>query len=61
MSEEQTVEYSDEEIHLPSPSAAPIVVATGATLTLTGIVSPVLLALGAVILLAGIGIWAFGD
>ena len=49
-----------EEIHLPPPSFAPIIVAAGAALTLTGLLSPVLLALGVVLLLAGIGIWAFG-
>ena len=49
-----------EEIHLPPPSFAPIIVAAGATLTLTGLLSPALLLLGVLVLLAGIGTWAFG-
>jgi hypothetical protein len=48
-----------EEIHLPAPSAAPIIVGAGMTLTLTGILSPMLLILGVVLLAIGIGMWAF--
>lgn len=58
MSEHTTDPHED--IHLPTPSAAPIVVAAGMTLALTGIVSPALLLLGVLLLAAGIGMWAFG-
>ena len=59
MSEEHnTAEH--EEIHLPPPSFAPIIVAAGATLTLTGLLSPTLLIIGVVVLFGGIGTWAFG-
>lgn len=58
MSEHTTDPHED--IHLPAPSAAPIVVAAGMTLALTGIVSPVLLLLGVLLLAVGIGMWAFG-
>jgi hypothetical protein len=59
MSDEHSA-LEHEEIHLPPPSFAPIIIAAGATLTLTGLLSPVLLIFGVVILLGGIGIWAFG-
>jgi hypothetical protein len=49
-----------EAIHLPPPSPAPIIVAAGMTLALTGILSPLLLMLGIVLLAVGIGIWTFG-
>lgn len=60
MSEEHTEAHPHEEIHLPPPSFAPIIVAAGVTLALTGLLSPVLLIAGVGLLAAGIGIWAFG-
>mgnify|MGYP001216157087 CR=1 FL=1 len=48
------------EIHLPEPSIAPLLVAAGMTLILTGLLWPVLLFLGLIALAAGIGIWALG-
>lgn len=56
------VENAEEpiEIHLPEPSIAPLIVAAGMTLTLSGILSPVLLFLGILLLAAGVGMWAFG-
>lgn len=48
-------------IHLPAPSAAPIVVAAGMTLVLTGLLYPTLLVVGVTLLAIGIGIWAFGS
>lgn len=49
-----------EEIHLPDPSAAPIIVAAGMTLVLTGLLSPLMLIIGLVVLAVGVGIWALG-
>lgn len=48
------------EIHLPGPSPAPIIVAAGMTLVVTGLLSPILLFIGIGLLVLGIGIWAFG-
>jgi hypothetical protein len=61
MAEENNATAEHEEIHLPPPSFAPIIVAAGATLLLTGLLAPALLILGVVVLLAGIGVWAFGQ
>jgi hypothetical protein len=52
-------QHQPEEIHLPSPSIAPIVVALGMTFALVGLLSPSFLIAGAAILAVGIGIWAF--
>lgn len=69
MSDEATVEATPVEttateepveIHLPSPSPAPIIVAAGMTLILTGLLSPVLLFVGVGLLALGVGIWALG-
>ncbi len=49
-----------EQIHLPDPSAAPIVVAAGMTLVLTGLLSPLMLILGLLVLAVGVGMWALG-
>jgi len=49
-----------DEIHMPSPSAAPIVVAAGMTLVLTGLIVTGLLIIGAILLAVGVGMWAFG-
>jgi hypothetical protein len=49
-----------EEIHLPAPSAAPIIVAAGMTLALVGLLETGLLFLGLALLATGIGMWAFG-
>ncbi len=54
-------ESQREVIHLPALSAAPIVVAAGITLALTGLLYPTLLIVGVVLLAAGIGMWAFGN
>ncbi len=55
-------EHTDtrEEIHLPAPSIAPLIVAAGMTLTLVGVLVPALLILGLPLLAAGIGMWALG-
>lgn len=50
---------SHDEIHMPPPSFAPIVVAAGMTLTLMGLLNTLLLIIGAVILAVGVGMWAF--
>jgi hypothetical protein len=49
-----------EEIHLPAPSIAPLIVAAGMTLTLVGVLVPALLILGLPLLATGIGMWALG-
>jgi hypothetical protein len=49
------------EIHLPSPSAAPIIVAAGITLLLTGLLSTTLLVFGALLFGTGIILWAFAE
>jgi hypothetical protein len=46
-----------DEIHMPAPSIAPLLVAAGMTLSLVGLLSTPLLVIGLVILLAGIGLW----
>ncbi len=48
---------SHDEIHMPTPSIAPLLVAAGMTLTLVGILSAPLLALGLLLLLGGIAMW----
>ena len=48
---------SHDEIHMPAPSIAPLLVAAGMTLALVGLLSTPLLVIGLVILLAGIGMW----
>lgn len=48
------------EIHLPAPSAAPIIAAAGASLLATGVIWPSMAFVGALILTIGIGVWAFG-
>lgn len=48
-----------EEIHLPSPSIAPIVVAAGITFALVGLLSLPILIVGAVMTLTGIALWVF--
>ncbi len=52
-------EAEHEEIHMPSSSAAPLIVGAGMTLALTGLVVPGLLIVGAIILAIGVGMWAF--
>ncbi|MGF1505389.1 MAG: hypothetical protein GYB64_13010 [Chloroflexi bacterium] len=56
------VEENDhhEKIHMPSPSAAPIVVSAGATFLLIGVVNRSFLIIGVILLAVGGGIWAFG-
>jgi hypothetical protein len=46
-----------EEIHMPAPSMAPVVLAAGMALTLIGVLSTALLAIGVILLVAGIGLW----
>jgi hypothetical protein len=48
---------SHDEIHLPSPSIAPLVVAAGLALTLVGLLTLPLLVIGVVTLVAGIAMW----
>ncbi len=50
---------SHEEIHLPGPSAAPIIVAAGMTLSLLGLLNALFLIVGIVTLVVGIAFWAF--
>ena len=56
---ENNTHHHSEEIHLPSPSIAPIIVAMGMTFGLVGLLSPSFLIAGGSILAVGIGIWAF--
>jgi hypothetical protein len=46
-----------DEIHMPAPSIAPLLVAAGMTLTLVGLLSTSLLVVGVLILLSGIAMW----
>jgi hypothetical protein len=48
-----------EEIHLPPPSIAPIIVAGGITLTLVGVLNLSLFIVGLITLAIGIAIWTF--
>lgn len=48
---------SHDEVHMPAPSIAPLLVAAGMTLTLVGILSTPLLVLGLILLLGGIAMW----
>jgi len=59
---DEVVENVEEtvEIHLPDPSIAPIIVAAGMSLALTGVLWPAMLFLGLALLAAGVGIWALG-
>lgn len=50
---------SHEEIHLPGPSAAPIIVAAGMTLSLLGLLNALFLIVGIVTLAVGVALWAF--
>ena len=49
----------EDEIHLPSPSMAPLLVAGGVALSLLGLLSPIMLFGGIMILAVGIGMWLF--
>lgn len=49
--------HSHDEIHMPAPSIAPLLLAAGMTLTLVGLLSTTLLVVGVVLLIAGIGMW----
>jgi hypothetical protein len=49
--------HSHDEIHMPAPSIAPLLLASGMTLTLVGLLSPVLLVVGVVLLVGGIAMW----
>ncbi len=59
---DEVVENVEEtvEIHLPDPSIAPIIVAAGMSLALTGVLWPAMLFFGLALLAAGVGIWALG-
>lgn len=48
-----------EEIHLPPPSIAPIIVAGGITLAAVGLINLPLFVVGAVMLVIGLALWAF--
>jgi hypothetical protein len=52
--------HNHDEIHLPAPSAAPIILAAGMTMTAIGLVSPAFLIVGIILLAVGVGMWAFG-
>lgn len=54
-------EHHHDEIHMPGPSIAPLLISLGFTLTATGIVYTVMLFIGISILAVGVGIWAFAD
>lgn len=49
--------HSHDEIHMPAPSIAPLLLAAGMTLTLVGLLSATLLVVGVVLLIAGVGMW----
>jgi hypothetical protein len=49
--------HSNDEIHMPAPSIAPLLLAAGMTLTLVGLLSTPLLVIGVILLIAGIGLW----
>jgi hypothetical protein len=51
--------HEHEEIHLPPPSIAPLIVATGITLTAVGLLVPPLLIVGALVLVIGLAMWVF--
>ncbi len=48
-----------EEIHLPPPSIAPIMVAGGITFTLVGLLNLSLFFVGLALLAIGVALWAF--
>ena len=48
---------SHDEIHLPDPSIAPLIVAAGMTFALVGLLELGLLILGVVLLMIGIALW----
>ena len=55
-------EESEEHIHLPPPSWAPIVLALGLTAVSFGVVlGGVILVIGAVVLLIGLGTWVYDE
>jgi hypothetical protein len=55
-------EESEEHIHLPPPSWAPIVLALGLTGVSFGVVlGGVILVIGAVVLLFGLGVWVYDE
>lgn len=57
--EHDTYDHHDE-IHLPGPSIAPIIVAGGTTLTAVGLISSFpMMIVGVIMLLIGLAIWAF--
>jgi hypothetical protein len=53
----------DEEIHMPSPSWSPVILALGMTLLVFGVslASIVFVPLGAIITLIGLGTWIYDD
>ena len=52
--------HDHEEIHLPSPSIAPIIVALGTTLTTVGLIDNLpMMVIGIITLVIGLAIWAF--
>jgi hypothetical protein len=53
----------DEEIHMPSPSWSPVILALGMTLLVFGVslASIVFVPLGAVITLIGLGTWIYDE
>jgi hypothetical protein len=52
--------HDHDEIHLPNPSIAPIIVALGTTLTAVGLITNLpMMVIGIVTLIIGLAIWAF--
>lgn len=51
--------HEHEEIHLPSPSIAPLIVAGGITFTAVGLLWLPLFIVGVLMLVTGIALWVF--
>jgi hypothetical protein len=51
--------HNHDEIHLPPPSVAPIIVAGGVTFTLVGLLNLPLFIVGIIMLFIGLAMWAF--
>jgi hypothetical protein len=49
--------HAHDEIHMPAPSAAPIILSAGMTLTMVGLLSTPLLVVGIILTLIGAGLW----
>jgi hypothetical protein len=49
--------HSHDEIHMPAPSIAPLLLSAGMTLTLVGLLSTPLLIVGIILTIIGAGLW----